>query len=206
VTGPEAHDISTIAAAVRVEIDKIKGSRFICDLAPAADERSAFGFVDRIRSEAPDATHHCWAFRLASGVARSSDDGEPGGTAGPPILRRLESGGLVDVVAVVTRYYGGTNLGTGGLIRAYGAATAAAIEVATIETRRRTVAYRFVHSYELSAQVNQVLAAHEVEVVGAEYGGTVALDVRVPEAMAPGFEAAITEATAGAVQAHRMTP
>ena len=203
MTDRSADDISTIAGPVRVEVDKIKGSRFICDLAPAADERAALDFVDRIRSDEPDATHHCWAFRLESAVSRSSDDGEPGGTAGPPILRRLESADLVDVVAVVTRYYGGTNLGTGGLIRAYGAAAAAAIEAAQTITRRRMIAYRFIHPYDLSAQVNHVIAGHEVEIVDARYEDAVTLDVRVPVAMASAFEAAIIEATADVVRAQR---
>ena len=143
------------------------------------------------------------AFRLGSGVTRSSDDGEPGGTAGPPILRRLESADLVAVVAVVTRYYGGTNLGTGGLIRAYGAATAAAIETARVVKRRLMAPYRFVHPYELSAQVSQVIAGHEVEVVDARYEANITLDVHVPEAIASAFEAAIVEATAGEVRARR---
>jgi uncharacterized YigZ family protein len=202
VTVPD--EIFTVAGNVRVEIDKIKGSRFICDLAPASDDAAALDFVDHIREREPDATHHCWAFRLQSGVSRSSDDGEPGGTAGPPMLRRLESADLVDVVAVVTRYYGGTNLGTGGLIRAYGGAAAAALEAATRLSRRRMLTYRFIHPYELSAQVNHVIAAHEVEVVDAHYEGAVTLEVHVPAAMGPAFERAMIEATAGAVNPRRI--
>ena len=137
-------------------------------------------------------------------MSRSSDDGEPGGTAGPPILRRLESADLVDVVAVVTRYYGGTNLGTGGLIRAYGAATVAAIEAATRLSRRRMLSYRLTHAYALSAQVNHVIAAHGAEIADARYEGEVTLDVQVQAATAPAFEAAMIEATAGAVNAHRV--
>lgn len=204
VTGSTPHEITTVATAVGVEIDKIKGSRFICDLAPAVDERAAFEFVESVRAREPDATHHCWAYRLESGASRSSDDGEPGGTAGPPILRRLESADLTDVVAVVTRYYGGTNLGTGGLIRAYGSAAAAAIATAAVVTRRRMLAYRFTHPYELSASVNQVIAGHDVEIVDASYEASVTVDVRVPAALARAFEAAVIERTAGVVQAHRI--
>ncbi len=196
--------MTTVAGAVRAETGKIKGSRFICDLAPVSDAEAANEFLDHIREREPDATHHCWAYRLHSGVSRSSDDGEPGGTAGPPILRRLESSRLVDVIAVVTRYYGGTNLGTGGLIRAYGAATAAAIEAATELPLRRMLAYRFVHPYELSAQVTHVMAGHEVEIVAARYEGSVTLDVSVPAAMSADFESALIEATAGVVTADRI--
>jgi uncharacterized YigZ family protein len=204
VTASPAHEITTVARAVRVEIDKIKGSRFICDLSPAIDERAAFEFVEGARTREPDATHHCWAYRLESGASRCSDDGEPGGTAGPPILRRLESADLTNVVAVVTRYYGGTNLGTGGLIRAYGSAAAATIATAPIVTRRRMLAYRLTHPYELSASVNQVIAGHDVEIVDASYEGSVTVDVRVPAAVAEAFETEIVERTAGAVRAHRV--
>lgn len=201
MTSPSADQAFTIVEPVRIEIDKVKGSRFICDLAPAGDERSAFDFVERIRLKEPEATHHCWAIRLDSGLSRSFDDGEPGGTAGPPILRRLVSAELFDVVAVVTRYYGGTNLGTGGLIRAYGSATSAAIEAAAIAALRRMVTYGFTHPYDLSAAVNHVIAGHDVEVVDAVYEEAVTLVVRVPASGAAAFEEAIVEETAGAVTA-----
>jgi uncharacterized YigZ family protein len=202
VTDDGADDaVRTVAKPTRVEIEKIKGSRFICDLAPAADEASALAVVDGIRSLEPTATHHCWAYRLGTGRVRSSDDGEPGGTAGPPILRRLESAGISDVVAVVTRYYGGTNLGTGGLIRAYGAATAAAIAAADTVTRPRTVGFRLSHPYDLSAAIDGVLAANGAEVTSSRYAAAVTLEVLVPAANAESFTAAIREATSGAVTA-----
>ncbi len=203
---PASDVIHTIAEPVRSEIDKIKGSRFICDLAPADDDATAIAFVDGIRSIEPSATHHCWAYRLSSGPARSSDDGEPGGTAGPPILRRLESADLSDVVAVVTRYYGGTNLGTGGLVRAYGSAAAAAINAARIVARRQTIRFRLRHPYEVSAAIERVLAAEEADVVASRYEAEVTLDVLVPASGAETFAASIREATAGTVIAERSDP
>lgn len=196
----------TIARPVRVEIEKIRGSRFICDLAPVGDDASALAFVGEIRSIEPGATHHCWAYRLSSGSARSSDDREPGGTAGPPILHRLESAGLLDVVAVVTRYYGGTNLGTGGLIRAYGSAAASAIEAARIITRRRMVTFWLSHPYELSGAVERVLAASDADVVASRYERSVTLEVRVPASGAEAFPSTIREATAGTVVARLIEP
>jgi len=201
VTRSAADDISTIAGPTRAEIDKIKGSRFICDLAPAGETRAALEFVERVRASEPDATHHCWAFRLGSGGSRSSDDGEPGGTAGPPILRRLVSADLVDVVAVVTRYYGGTNLGTGGLIRAYGSATAAAIEAAVIVTRRRMTSFIIDHPYDQSASVARVLAASDAQIVESTYDASVTLEVRVPATRAGTFPEAVRDETAGKARA-----
>jgi uncharacterized YigZ family protein len=195
-----------VAATVRVEIDKLKGSRFICDLAPAGDAAAALGFVDGVRVREPHASHHCWAFSLESGVTRSSDDGEPGGTAGKPILRRWVSAALTDVVAVVTRYYGGTNLGTGGLIRAYGSAAGAAIDAAAVVTRRRMVGFRIEHPYELTAAVAGVLAASDTVTVSSTYGASVVLEVRVPASQASGFADAVRNETAGAVTPAEIDP
>jgi uncharacterized YigZ family protein len=191
--------VRTIAESTRVEIEKVKGSRFICDLAPAADERAAFAVIDHVRSLEPTATHHCWAYRLESGSMRSSDDGEPGGTAGAPILRRLEAAGLSDTVAVVTRYYGGTNLGTGGLIRAYGAAVAAAIDAAELITRHRRIGFRVTHPYQLSSAVEAVLSACQATVESSEYAEHVTLAVRVPVGVEAQFLASMQEETAGIV-------
>ena len=110
----------------------IRKSRFIATVGPLGEAAAAAAFVQGVRAEFPDATHHCWAY-LAGPPATTaaiglSDDREPHGTAGRPILAALLHSGLGDVVAVVTRYYGGTNLGTGGLVRAYGGTARLALE------------------------------------------------------------------------------
>jgi uncharacterized YigZ family protein len=111
-----------------------KGSRFIATAAPARDEVEARAAIETVRSEFPDATHHCWAFTVEGGsggrVERSHDAGEPKGTAGSPILQAIRRAGLDNLVVVVTRYFGGTKLGKGGLARAYRAATARVLEEA----------------------------------------------------------------------------
>ena len=106
---------TTIARAFRYEPEKIKGSRFICDLVPALDEKTAEAAVEAARAEFPDACHHCYAWILdpEGKRTRAADDGEPGSSAGPPILRQLEGHGVTGLVAVVTRYFGGTKLGVG---------------------------------------------------------------------------------------------
>lgn len=115
----------TIYTPARSEIE-IKRSRFIASLARTNSEEDAREFIAQIRREFPDARHHCTAFLIhqdtGPDTARSSDDGEPAGTAGGPMLNVLTESGLTDLTCVVTRYFGGTKLGTGGLVRAYSGA------------------------------------------------------------------------------------
>ncbi len=184
-------------ASVTVEIDKTKGSRFIADVAPAGDEVQAEAAIGRVRSREPDATHHCFAWRIGPDRTRAADDGEPSGTAGPPILRRIDASGLDRVVVVVTRYYGGTKLGTGGLVRAYGAAAEAGLAAVPVERGVVTRSLRIEHDYELSAPVAGALAAHEAVTLESEYAMKVVLRVAVPEERAEAFAAALREATAG---------
>lgn len=124
---PGSQQYTTVAAAVDAELE-IKRSRFLCHLAPAGSEDEARAVIAAVAQAHPKARHHCTAFVLGPEAAtqRSNDDGEPSGTAGRPMLEVLLGEGLTDVVAVVTRYFGGVLLGAGGLVRAYGAAVSAA--------------------------------------------------------------------------------
>ena len=124
----------TLAEEAHIEVDPIKRSRFIACGAPMSSAEEAKSFVSRVRAEYPDAGHHCFAWRLDAGDAgfRVSDDGEPGGTAGLPILNHIDGAGLRNVVIVVVRYFGGTKLGKGGLIRAYGGTAGALIRQAEV--------------------------------------------------------------------------
>jgi uncharacterized YigZ family protein len=126
----------TLASPATAELE-VKRSRFVCDVAPASSEEAARAFVEQVRSSTRDARHHCTAFVLGPDGAtqRSNDDGEPSGTAGAPMLDVLRGSGLTDVVAVVTRWFGGTLLGTGGLIRAYGDVVSRALHEATLLAR-----------------------------------------------------------------------
>ncbi|MDZ7702906.1 MAG: YigZ family protein [Trueperaceae bacterium] len=128
----------TLAAAVRLE-DVIKGSRFIAHARPVPDVTSAERVTEEISTTHADATHNCWAYRIGD-VYRFSDDGEPGGTAGRPMLEVLTQRGLDRIVAVVTRYYGGTKLGAGGLVRAYGGTLAKALDTAIVREVKPRVA------------------------------------------------------------------
>ena len=123
----------TLAAPARSEVE-VRRSRFVCDVWPVSSEGEARDLVERVRSTSRDARHHCTAFVLGPDgtTMRSNDDGEPSGTAGAPMLEVLRGRGLTDVVAVVTRWFGGTLLGTGGLIRAYGDAVSLARDGASL--------------------------------------------------------------------------
>lgn len=142
----------TIYAPARSEIE-IKRSRFIASLARTDSEEAAREFIAQIRREFPDARHHCTAFIIhqdtGPDTARSSDDGEPAGTAGGPMLNVLTESGLTNLTCVVTRYFGGTKLGTGGLVRAYSGAVQQVLEAA------QTVRIVTQPSYQLNLPIGE---------------------------------------------------
>lgn len=161
----------------------IKNSVFIGNIGHAADVEAAQAFIERIRAKYPDANHHAWAYRIAhgpQGLIGSSDDGEPGGTAGRPMLAVLEGSGLCEVVVVGTRYFGGVKLGTGGLVRAYsGAARAALDQLATVE-RVLHHAARITIDYTLYGNLQYLLPRHGVKIEDAVFADRVTMLVAVP--------------------------
>ena len=184
--------------ALGYEIDKISGSRFIADAAPALSEEEALGFLKEVRARYHDARHHCWAYRVGpeGGMWRSSDDGEPSGSAGVPILKQLEARAVTDLIVVVTRYFGGTKLGVGGLVRAYGAAAKAVLEEAKIREVVVTERVVVTHSYELSSPVQGVLARAGLTATESDYGEEVRLVLEISVARADGVVRDLEEATA----------
>ncbi|MEM7199968.1 MAG: YigZ family protein [Planctomycetota bacterium] len=172
----------TLASEHRHEIDRIKGSRFVGTAAPISSEADAGAFFARVRDELGPASHHCFAFRLGPDGAlfRSSDDGEPSGSAGRPILQQIEGHVLTDVAVVVTRWFGGTKLGVGGLMRAYGGCAGKTLDRAPTRTVMVTARLRVEHSYACSAAVQAWLAARQMVPVSADYGSLVTLELEVP--------------------------
>jgi uncharacterized YigZ family protein len=146
---PVSQSFTTIAARVRAEI-KIRGSRFIATAIPVRSKEEAVAELARIQKEFWDATHNCYAYRLApDGLQyRFADDGEPTGSAGKPILFVIQQRALADVLVVVTRYFGGTKLGVGGLARAYSDATIAALDLAQPVAKFPTDMIRIFTTYE----------------------------------------------------------
>ena len=189
----------TIAEPVRVEIDKIKGSRFIGIASPASTEEEATGAIEALRAEFADARHHCYAFRLGAGPDRFrySDDGEPRGTGGPPLLRQIDGRDLRDVVVTVVRYFGGVKLGTGPLLRAYATAASAALDAARVVEVEVTRALRVEYDYALSGVVKAALSAHGLIPADERFGEAISILLKVPEARAQAVADDLVERTAG---------
>lgn len=181
---------------------EIKRSRFLCALAPADSERAAQDFVQRVRKEHPGASHNCFAYVIGPDgrLHRASDDGEPGGTAGTPMLQALLGREVRDTVAVVTRYYGGVQLGAGGLARAYGGAVTAALDaIGTIE-RRRLVLVTVTVDHQRAGRLENDLRAAGHTIRAVDYGAAVTIDLGVPEAELPAFRSWLADTTSGAAE------
>ena len=189
----------TVRSVLEYEPPPIKHSRFIARVGPARDEAEARELLDAMRRDYPDARHVCWAWRLGldGATTRSSDDGEPGGSAGRPILQQLEGHEVTCVAAAVARYFGGTKLGVGGLMRAYGGAAGMALDRADVHVVDVLDAVECRHDYPDSSAVGGVLAAFGVEQEDAEYAEDVRFRVRIPRARRPEFEALFRDATGG---------
>ena len=186
----------------RVE-ETIKRSRFITTVARAGTPDAARAIIARVRAEFPDATHHCWAYVAgAPGSSRAigmSDDGEPHGTAGKPMLNVLMHGGVGEIVAVCTRYYGGVKLGTGGLSRAYASGVANAIGCLPTTVKQEYVPLLVEVPYENAEAIQRLANDLKVIVENVTYGANVQLDVLVPFEVQSAFSSGVREVTRGRV-------
>lgn len=176
-----------------------KKSRFIAETAPVHSEEEAMAFLETIRKKYWDAGHHCSAFVIGekNPVTRCSDDGEPSGTAGRPILDILLGEGVCNACVVVTRYFGGTLLGTGGLVRAYGQAAKAGLAESIVLERHPGIEIRFTTDYSGIGKIQYVAGNMGVTETGSEYTEVAQLSYMVPAELADALSAKITEATAG---------
>ena len=176
-------------------------SRFIGHIAPVQTEEEAQAFIAQIRQQHRDATHNTYAYILRSGIKRYSDDGEPQGTAGVPMLECVEKEGLVDVAVVVTRYFGGILLGTGGLVRAYSHAAARAVEAAGRVCMKPCVLMETVCDYAQYGRLLPYIAASGGTVEDTAFAEGVSLRFRLPEDESARFEKGLADLTAGTVSA-----
>lgn len=187
--GEEAGDTyRTLAAPSRAET-KVKGSRFLAEAFPVESGVAAEEKITEVRRREHKATHHCTAYRTGprGQTFRYDDDGEPSGTAGPPILKQIDGHGLTNTLVVVTRYFGGTKLGTGGLVSAYGGAASDALEAARLCTRVLRVPLRLRFAYDDTAPATRVIEQFEAAVLEAQYTAETELTVGVRRSEAERF-------------------
>lgn len=189
---------TTIRGPFRFE-SKDRGSRFIADAVPVTARAEAEAALEAVRQESYDATHHCYAWRIGTGGEqyRIHDDGEPGGSAGRPILAAIDRSGLTNVLVIVTRYFGGTKLGVGGLVRAYGDAAAGALQGAGILVCYLTAVCTVRFGHALIGPVMRVAARREARIVETSYGDGVTMRLEVRRGELERLAADLVDATHG---------
>lgn len=177
-----------------------KKSRFIGCVWNVETEEEALEKIRQMKKEHYDATHNCWAYIIRDGAVRFSDDGEPGGTAGMPMLQVLQREELYNVVCVVTRYFGGILLGAGGLVRAYTKGAKIAVDAAGKSMKRVWTALYVPCPYAFYERVKQEVATYGGIVRNTEFGAEVELELLFPQENAPQFLAHLTDLTSGTVE------
>lgn len=195
------------AAPVSV-VEEIKKSRFITLLAHTDGVEAAKAFVEEVRAEHPDARHHCVACVAGppddSQQLGFSDDGEPTGTAGKPMLAQLMGSGIGEITAVVVRYYGGILLGTGGLVKAYGGGVHQAL--AALNTQRKTplTEYTLQCEYGQLTGIEALLAQFSGKIMSSDYQAFVSLTVALPQSELASFSTKLADFSRGALQLRRI--
>lgn len=181
-----------------------KKSRFIGRVWPVETEEAALEAIQAMKKQHYDATHNCWAYIIKDGAVRFSDDGEPGGTAGMPMLQVLQREGLYNVVCVVTRYFGGILLGAGGLVRAYTKGAKIAVDAAGKSMKRVWTVLYVPAPYTYYERLKLEVAAFGGIIRNTEFGAEVELEILLPEAQVTGFTERLTDLTAGTVESMEL--
>ncbi|MBD9097957.1 MAG: YigZ family protein [Ruminococcaceae bacterium] len=188
----------TVKQAAEAEFEE-KRSRFIGYVSPAKTAEEALAFVAKIKAMHKQATHNVWAYNLKDGSRRYSDDGEPQGTAGIPVLEVLTKSGVQDAAVVVTRYFGGILLGAGGLVRAYGQGAKLALDAGGIVVMTACADFSLIADYAAYGKISYALDGFSAKEIRADFGEAVEMTVRVREKDEAAFLDGIRELTAGRV-------
>ena len=183
-----------------------KKSRFIAEVYPIESEEQAAQILEETRKKYWDARHHCWAYVLGRNPAaeRMSDDGEPAGTAGKPILEVIRGRKLTDVLVIVTRYFGGTLLGTGGLVRAYTQAAQEGIAASTIVTKTQGYKVKIQTDYTTLGKIQYLLGQKGVQIIDSVYQENVEIFVYISKEEETVLQRDITEVTNGQTVVERI--
>ena len=176
-----------------------KRSRFITHLYKVETEAEARARIEEMKKKYYDARHNCWCYAIKDGPVRYSDDGEPQGTAGVPMLEVFQKQGITNFVCVVTRYFGGVLLGAGGLLRAYTKSAKDALDAAGVSVVRRWVAAEIPCPYAWMERLKLEIEAFSGILTDTEYGANVVLRVLIPEEHADEFAARVVDVTAGSI-------
>lgn len=199
----EKDEYTTVDDSFTYEIDKIKNSRFIANVF-MVNNRDCVGIaLDKIKKKYHNARHNCFAYLIKQNNKidfRSSDDGEPQGTAGKPILNCLEGSGLFNILVVVTRYFGGTKLGTGGLIKAYSEAAKEVLEKAPKQVVEIKKTLTFSYKYDYTNLVMSMLNQYEAQKQTEKYGDTIQLTITINKAFVSKFISEILERSNGRIE------
>ena len=197
-----------IPAAPVTFVEEIKKSRFTTHLAHTDGVEAAKAFVESVRAEHPDARHHCVAWVAGppndSQQLGFSDDGEPAGTAGKPMLAQLMGSGVGEMTAVVVRYYGGVLLGTGGLVKAYGGGVSQALAQLTTLRKTPLTEYTLQCEYGQLTGVETLLGQFSGKIVASEYEAFVRLRVALPQSELAAFSTKLADFSRGALQLHKI--
>ena len=177
-----------------------KKSHFIGRVWPVETEEEALAKIQEMKKQHYDATHNCWAYIIKDGAVRFSDDGEPGGTAGMPMLQVLQREGLYNIVCVVTRYFGGILLGAGGLVRAYTKGAKIAVDAAGRSMKRVWTALYIPIPYSYYERVKLEVEAFGGILRDTQFGADIELEVLMPEAQAQPFLDRLTDMSAGTIE------
>lgn len=177
-----------------------KRSRFIGHIFPVETEEEALEKIQQLKKKYYDATHNCWAYVIRGGAMRFSDDGEPGGTAGNPMMQVLQREGLNNVVCIVTRYFGGVLLGAGGLVRAYTKGAKIAIDAAGKSMKRVWTVLYLPCPYTYYERVKLEIAAFDGILRDTQFGAEVEMEILLAAAKTQPFLDRITDMTAGTVE------
>ncbi|MEM7330977.1 MAG: YigZ family protein [Chloroflexota bacterium] len=191
------------AEQTRTEIE-VKKSRFIATLAPVFSVAEAKSFIQRIKAEFSDASHNVPAYQIGFGnstTAHSNDDGEPSGTAGRPMLAVIQGSGMGDLAVVVTRYWGGTKLGTGGLVRAYSDATKAVIEVTPLAEKVPTHLAMLAIPYSYVERIRRLVDAHNGRLLDEDFAADVTITAQFTVEKFPQFQKELQEMSHGSLSA-----
>ena len=183
---------------------EIKKSKFIATITVATSKKETVSFFQKIRDLYPGANHNCYAYIIGSPKSPEdigfSDDGEPSGTAGKPILSVLQHNNIGNVAIIVTRFFGGTKLGTGRLVRAYSAVVKSAVEAGTLNGFVQSRRIQIFFPFQFENNVRHILATHNLAVIDSAYSEDVMMELDVPESLLSNFQDQLKDITKGLVR------